>query len=380
MKNKQQEWRVLGTGAFNVAYLNRSGTLVFKSMHNDVFGADTPERSVRLWNQLNPNLKPKAKLATITIGGMKEYGWICPYVQSKHSKRQSTDPNPARDRALFLESIEKNPVIREQEDTDIANALVGIYNRTGRVIVDAAVPGNFVITAQNTAVCIDIGMALLLEEKEDNCLSTYARRASIVSTDAWAHLHEEIHENILKSEVQIFPKTVAMTNALLFIRSYRPDIHNVDFLKENPEYAAQLSKAYEAKESTDHARGIEFLDHKQPMNLSSIKKSCEKNLMNYIQSRGTIDEHNKFHPSFITKIFKNRILTHQKISSAQTLIKKINGAHSMDDIKSILNEAGKDPLSSKGFRSKFAACLGLCKLISHLPPSPELTLTQKASY
>lgn len=171
------------------------------------------------------------------------------------------------------------------------------------------------------------------------------------------------------------PQTAAITKALLFIRSFRPDIHNVDFLKENNTYITQLAEAYENNKDEAYDKGIELLKAKQPVSLSSIKKSCENALMNYIQSRGSLNEKNIFRASTITKYFKNVLLTGQKVAKAQEIIKTINNAKSLTEIAAILESNSKDSLLTKGFNSKFGACLGLCKMISQVPASAELTHT-----
>ncbi len=386
-KKTDTSWKSLAGGAFNQVYINSDATLVFKEVHNTEFGTDTPERSVRLWNLLNPNLKPKAKITTIMIDGVATQGWTCPYVPSKHGQTLTEKELARLTEQQRYELVLANkkaygrvladPELRDKEDAAIASAQIDIYNRTGRIIVDAAVPGNFMVTKSHGVVCVDIGMALLLEDKEAACLETYARRKSIVSNHTWEQVHAEMNQNILQSKAVSLPKTAAMTKALLFIKTYRPDIANVDFLK-NTRNVEQLAQAYDTPtDTTQDNPGMALLDKEQPMALISMKKSCEKVLLDYIQSRGELGENKIFKASRVTQYFRNTLLTNLKIDSAQLLIKKIHAAGSIEEIQNELSKASKFPTLTKGFKSGFATSLGRCKIISQVPlSSPELTHTK----
>lgn len=380
-------WKVLAGGAFNQVYINSDATLVFKAVHNTELGTDTPERSVRLWNLLNPNLKPKAKISTIMIDNVATQGWTCPYVPSKHGQALTEKKLARLTEQQRYELVHENrkayrdalidPKLKDREDAAVAFAQIDIYNRTGRIIVDAAVPGNFMVTKSHGVVCVDIGMALLLEDKEAACLDMYARKKSIVSNDAWKEVHTEINQHILQNKDVLLSKTAAMTKALLFIKAYRPDIANVDFL-EDTRNVEQLAQAYDT--STDSALaqdnpGMALLEEKQPMALIGVKKSCEKVLLDYIQSRGELGENKIFKASRVTQYFRNTLLTKLKIDSAQLLIKKIHAAGSIDAIQVVLSEASI-PTLEKGLKSGFAASLGRCKIISQASSSPELTHTK----
>lgn len=48
-------WVKIGQGSYNTAYKDENSTLVFK-VQLDKSNTDTPERSVRLWNEINNNL------------------------------------------------------------------------------------------------------------------------------------------------------------------------------------------------------------------------------------------------------------------------------------------------------------------------------------
>lgn len=259
----------------------------------------------------------------------------------------------------------------EEEDTTIARALLGIYNRTGRIIIDASIPGNLIVTAENKVVCVDVGMALILEEKEDDCLHRYARRKSIVSNEAWELVHRDgIDERILKDNKSELPKTLMTTRALLFIRTHRPDISNVDFLNNDPSLLEKLSKAYNSEIKDD---AIQLLEDKQPVSLSGVKYACTQALQKYIDSRGSMDENRKFSASRLTKWFRNEVAVRRKVDCAEKLIGKINQARSIVEIESALNDTSHNPSFSKGWMSGFMRCIGLCRVITQVQQSHELT-------
>ncbi len=371
MSSETDNWLLLAGGGFNVAYVNPESRLVFKRVMNDKFTTDSPERSVRLWNLFNPTLKPKAKVVTLIIDGKECQGWTCPYVKTKYSPTTTcTEEDVEIDRMSYRNAM-MNTDIQNEEDETIARALLGIYNRTGRIIIDASIPGNLIVTAENKVVCVDVGMALTLEEKEDQCLHRYARRKSIVSNEAWESVHRDgIDDRILKDKKSMLPKTLMTTRALLFIRAHRPDISNVDFLNNDPTLLAQLSNAYDAEIKND---AIQSLEDKQPLSLSGVKNACTEELQKYIDSRGSMDENRKFTASRLTKWFRNELVVGRKVDYAEKLIGKINQARSIDEIESALNDASDNPSFSKGWMSGFMRCIGLCKVISQVQYSRELT-------
>ena len=131
---KKNEWVPLAGGGNNEVYVNFKTRMVFKTVHNFEFDTDTPERSVRLWNLLNPTVRPKAKITTVKIDGVKITGWTCPYIQNQYSK----DLPPSIDARAMIEQDRRayknalqNPQIREQEDLAIMHTLIDIYNRSG---------------------------------------------------------------------------------------------------------------------------------------------------------------------------------------------------------------------------------------------------------
>lgn len=212
MLNKN--WIKLGEGSYNTAYKSIDGTQILKISKNDKILTDTPERSVRLWNLINPSLEPKAKI--VTVDGHS--GWICPFVEGEQAS-----------------------------DDEIVEAVFDIYNKTQRIVTDALAQKNFLKTPQGQVVCVDIGLALLLDRQEQNNLIQILRRPSEVSINAWNDLDIE-HDKFFShpTNVKNYPKTINAIKALLYINSSRPDIYDVSFLKNNQNDIQYYAIAYDA--------------------------------------------------------------------------------------------------------------------------------------
>jgi len=373
---KQRTWHELSHGSFNITYISDDGTVVFKSVYNDEYKTDTPERSVYLWNIMNPDLTPKAEIATVTLpDGAVVTGWTCPLVTSKYLKLtpktdqiyEHYEPSAvfARDIKQSVKNGLESPT-KTEDDALISAALVDIFQRTGRLITDAANPGNFIITEDGKAICIDVGLALKIEQEEENKYTErFEGRYHSVSGEAWQALAPSITTN-WQEEKSHYPQTVSMSKALCFIKINRPDIRNIEFLKPNDENTKILAAAYDG----DPKEGIALLEQKRPLTLKSMKESCELVLRDYINSRGSIDEGQTFTTSKVTNKFRNKLLTEKKVSAALELITKIQGATSKDAIAECINAMRTDDLTQGTFTRGYEASLGQCLAITDLPLSP----------
>lgn len=179
----QSKWRYLSEGSYNKVYRNPTKTIVAKvrKFNSDI--TDTPERSVRIWNEINQNIFPPAKL--VNLNG--KAGWQSSYIEG----RQSTDQ-------------------------EISHALINIFNATGRVVVDAVGKKNFLTTKSGQVVCVDIGMALLLEpDGEQHAVPKHIKRGSLTSTKTWSLLHPSYY-GFYHSYFSSYPNTVNTIKAILF--------------------------------------------------------------------------------------------------------------------------------------------------------------------
>ncbi|MCR9192199.1 MAG: hypothetical protein NXI01_06010 [Gammaproteobacteria bacterium] len=311
-----KKWEVLGQGSYNTTY--RKGDLVFKVSHDPKAATDLPERSVRLWNLMNPHIHPPAALSRQKIKGKWERGWTCPYIKGK----QATD-------------------------TEMQGELLAIFNRTGRIIVDAIAPKNFIKTRSGQIVCIDVGLAMELEQREQVCLLGLTRKPSFTSLDVW---HNDFREQYswLNRHQPNFPASITTIKALLFIKEYRPDITNVDFLKTSPQKISLLAQAYDDGDRRPIRLGkaLELLEEAQSSDLEHTKQHCRTIFLEYLRTQGTINEQEQFIPH-------SPVLTtstqREDIEEAMTLMKSINAAKSRNECNAIIGRfvvAKAEPISA----------------------------------
>lgn len=350
-----QDWELLGIGTYNSAYINKQKTLVLKIQHHQVYKdsiTDLPQRSARLWNEINEHLYPKAFLASTELGD----GWVCPYIEGK----QATD-------------------------TEMTQALLDLYSRTGRVVIDAPAPNNFLRTHIGKIICVDIGLALQIASKEETYLEGgLKRRASKTSRDAWDDLAFG-YGAFFYTHSFTSPRTVQTIKALLFIKTLRPDITDVTFLKTNVPLIEQLANAYDEQNMTLSQKYLKKLDSSlassisqqkklssvmmqtvlkvHPISFATVQASCIEQLDRYIKSRGTIDIHGTYNPSWVTRLFKDMQRTTKKVDEAQQLKQAVLRATSLDELKDIFNVTLQKEGLLKTDRSGFSSRLGNCLLI-----------------
>lgn len=235
----------LGSGVYNTAYLVHDDSRiigVFKEQmtqeptalgespsaeeiideettHGSI-SLDTVERSIKIWNEINPT-KP-AREFYLTIDGSPRRGWLCPYVEGKQAS-----------------------------DTAISHTLIDIYQRTGRIVIDAIGANNIITQNDGESVCIDIGMAMKLDNEygplprvrntkhhgdREDMPGLIQWRALQLSTSSGAYFDHPHY-------TQYYPHSVMVIKSLLFINRHRPELKNVDFLF-NRETAAIIATAY----------------------------------------------------------------------------------------------------------------------------------------
>ncbi len=373
-------WTYLGEGTYNSVYKNENDTLVLKIPKDyKEYPTETPNRCVRLWNSVNSHLSPPARVVMTDLG----YGWTCP----------------------FVKGVQAN-------DSEMMNAVIDIFNRTGRVLVDAPSPKNFIKTPAGQIVCVDIGFALQLEKREEE-LELAQLAKSTISRKTWDHELITEYDKYFRG-CDMYPQTVQIIKVLLFIKNYRPDIINANFLKDPPGLIVQLAQAYDAKNASEYL--LKTLDEKtppsslyikpipipvpppvpifthakhtlfQPINnqaleevnrklnkytnhaLQQAKTRCVNTLKEYINSRGTLNyETIQFTPSWKTRIFRNQSLTNKKVHAISELIQSLENASSLIKIEELLNAKLAYPelvksFFSSGLKESVAKCLDFVEL------------------
>ena len=208
------EWEYLGEGGINTAYINKTRTEVFKRQHRST-STDLPERSVQLWNLINDHIQPPARIQTIDGLGA---GWVCPFIEGEAAT-----------------------------DEEIQHAVIDIFNKTGRIVVDAMLEGNFIKTPSGQVVCVDVGAAFQLEPKDNGLyLNELRRQSSELSLATWKDVSSYGgDDNLYGDEVlaEAFPRTISTIKALLYIKQHRPDIINTNFLRSDDKLRKLLSDA-----------------------------------------------------------------------------------------------------------------------------------------
>ncbi len=206
MTQVKSEWEFLGKGSYNKAYVNQTKTEVLK-IQLDSSETDNPERSVRLWNAINSDKGlPPARIDE------QRKGWICPFVSGKQAN-----------------------------DVEMRKALIDIFNKTGRIVVDAISPKNFLKTDKGSIICVDIGLAVQLERNEEQ--KFIQRRKSITSLNAWDN-DRDLYIPYFRDNYRTTPQTIDTIKALLFIKENHPQSYDVSFLKNNLSLTQLLSNAY----------------------------------------------------------------------------------------------------------------------------------------
>jgi hypothetical protein len=110
--------------------------------------------------------------------------------------------------------------------------------------------------------------------------------------------------------------------------------------------------------------GMELLEDQRPLNLATIKDSCQFELQRFITMRGLIDEGTgKIHTPFLTISDNNVTLA---LKMAQALIKGVETAKSVEEINDILQKTSISDLSSQSLRDDLDASIGKCIVITEL--------------
>ena len=230
---------------------------------NPVRNMDNYARSIRIWNEINPNLSPPASIQEITINGKKFIGWVCPYVEGVQAS-----------------------------DAEISQKLIDIYNKTGRIIVDATAKNNFLKTPSGNIVCIDIGMAVKLESRDESKLHGLKRQSSFASLEAWDKMVDAYSEWFSTEPKNIqSPQTIQTIKALLFIKQHRPDLSNIQFLQHGGQELSILAQAFDLEHPNPNAplptkeqisEGINTAERlliaQQDLDLEAIKEYCRVKL------------------------------------------------------------------------------------------------------
>ncbi len=209
-------YQFFSNGNHNVAYQSVDKRWVFKSLIDPVLDTtDSPERSVRLWNLINPRFP-----ARVVYAGEKAIGWVAPFILGT---------KPA--------------------NSEIVKKLFEIYEKTGRIVVDAFVTANFIKMADESVVCIDLDVALQLEKR-------LRRQSSQESLDFWYNNENfQTYYCAFADTVNELPGLISVVNAtkaLLYLQVHRPDFRYVSALCSNVQLINRLAAGYDENNKPDN--------------------------------------------------------------------------------------------------------------------------------
>ena len=292
---------------------------------DDYLEDNSPERWVRLWNELNPHIKPPACITCIGA----EVRWVPPVVTGRPST-----------------------------DEEISKAVIDIFNKTGRIVVDAYEPKYFVTTPENAVVCVAINRVLEMDLRAESDSDISDGESPIYWDSDKTSYDLKFQQNKDK-----FPKTVETIKALLFIQSKRPDVNNASFLNIETGLTGVFAGAYDG---IAQKQALDILSAQRPKNIANIKESCIKELQNYINLRGSIiNTKGDFEPSWRTIHFRDEMLTAKKVGAAWKLIASIGDAVSFEEIEELINPYQNDPeLIKSSLSSGLKATLDKCMQIA----------------
>lgn len=352
-------WNYLASGSYNDVYLNQEKTLVFKIQQSREDRADNPERSVRLWNLFNSHITPPAQRITIE----DKSGWICPYIEGSFNV----------------------------SDTEISDIVLDIFNRTGRILVDAVAKHNFIKTnpPNSQVVCIDFGLALALECQEDNA----SREKSITSLETWENIKTEL-SSFFKQSTLTQPLSTALIKALLFIKLNRPDMHNADFLRNNKTLIKKLATAYDIYQNEMNYLNANLLKQiddcflnkevvrSQPslevntimatpeiilspesQRLPLIKAYCEMELNNYLISREQSMTSLALIPLINNSFFRNQELTARKVNAVNNAIANLKKAKSIQALSQVIKTLDTPDLLSSSYTYGLEQAIKKCQSV-----------------
>ena len=166
---------------------------------------------------------------------------------------------------------------------EICDALIDIYHRTGRIVLDPFIDGNFIkmteAPGKGKTVCVDVGLAV-------KYVNTGTRRHSVPSLNYIANISVS---DYLKPFAKSFKHTaelhlIQLVKALIYMAEHYPQIKNVDFLKDNDfALVSVLAKAFDEKtlseneikiiNSIGNRQGLFAYDLQQQASVSLCEKS-----------------------------------------------------------------------------------------------------------
>ena len=244
----------------------------------------------------------------------------------------------------------------EKRDLQQVEFILQTYSQTGRIMLNPLVPQHL-IESKSYPTEFDAQVPSIN-------LGNDFRPVSPSSQLFWTHERRLFFKSIWLKNFENSPKTVLTIKALLFLQQYRPDISDVNFLT-HLKFIQYLADAYDLEGDRHHA--LNHLKRLKSVNIDHIKLDIKTKLLNYIESRGTI-EGTQFFPNRSSSIFRDAQVTEFRINLALRLINKIQALNHSSLIQEKIQETkqwSEEKYPCTFFKSHFSQCMDEClQLIS----------------
>lgn len=245
---------------------------------------------------------------------------------------------------------------RTATDAEISQKIIDIYQRTGRIILDAPVKQNFICTPYDEVICIDVGFAFQI-------YSNPRREPSFTSLNQWQNFKHQFNYDFFHRSQKnpFFSQTVHTIKSLIFLQKHLPNLKDCQFLFDHPSIARYLSNCYDKGDNIPTYELKVTLEHIEFHSFEQVQKRCIQNFMNYLELRCLIDEHflnfkenprnfsGELKLSWYSYLFLDRELTLQKIKWAQRQIQYINNCQNHQELKRWLHR--------KTFKNSSNSCI-----------------------
>lgn len=183
-------WKLYGKGSYNVVFKSKeditlkanetthTGSVVIK-IPNQQDDLNNPERAVRVWREINPDLP--AELTEVNVNKMSLQGWMAPFVEG-----------------------------REGRDAEVAAGVRQVYLKSRRIIADACTSGNFIVS-KGVPICVDVDVAF---KRHSVASEIYLKNLSREYIRFWSTPYNR--EN--------FPFTIKTIKSLFYMETFlKPD-------------------------------------------------------------------------------------------------------------------------------------------------------------
>lgn len=305
-------WNYFSEGSYNFVYLSACKQLILKVPKEHHRYTEQPQRAIKVFSEIHPEWAHQTKMFQY----MHLQGWIMPYF-----------------------------IGRPANDAEVAKQLIHIYQRTGRIVLDAPSKQNFICTPFDEIICIDVGFAFRIQ-------SNLVHSVSHTSLVQWSSFKNDFNHFFLRPyNMTNFQQTTHIIQALLFLQTHLPHFKDCEFLFDYPHTAKYLAYCYKKNCDLSMHERKNAIDQVIYFSFENIKQRCKNILMQYLQSRCLINQDlNDFqtHPlkfrgqlqlSWSSYFFLHYEITLKHVKMVQVKIQKLCVAQNKNDLMKIFKNS-----------------------------------------